>query len=115
MPIEVACDSCGREIHARDEYAGRIVKCPQCAASVAIPGGSALPAEPTGAGPPAAQPHREPAISVEEFFERTPVLDFRLSFKSVLLLCAQVSVAMALINVTIGFCVWVAYLLVSGP
>jgi hypothetical protein len=37
MPITVAC-SCGRKLAAKDEYAGRTVKCPGCGKPLKIPG-----------------------------------------------------------------------------
>jgi hypothetical protein len=38
MPVSTLC-SCGAQIEAPDDLAGQSVKCPQCAAVVAIPGG----------------------------------------------------------------------------
>jgi Zn-finger nucleic acid-binding protein len=37
MPIKVVCPSCGRTLNARDEHAGRTLKCPACAAAVTVP------------------------------------------------------------------------------
>jgi hypothetical protein len=37
MPIKVVCPSCGRTLNARDEHAGRKLKCPACAAAVSVP------------------------------------------------------------------------------
>jgi WD40 repeat protein len=36
MPIPVQC-SCGRQINASEQYAGKVVRCPQCKQPVAIP------------------------------------------------------------------------------
>jgi Bacterial pre-peptidase C-terminal domain len=41
MPITVNCPGCGGAVQARDEFAGRKVKCPKCAAVIALP--EALP------------------------------------------------------------------------
>jgi hypothetical protein len=41
MPITVNCPSCGGAVQARDELAGRKVRCPKCEAVIALP--SALP------------------------------------------------------------------------
>ena len=54
MPIAVTC-TCGKQLRVKDEHAGKKVKCPDCAAVVAIP---AAPAEapPAPAPPPATVP-----------------------------------------------------------
>src|SRR6516162_9905515 len=53
MAISSVC-ACGAEIEAPDDLAGQSVKCPQCAAAVAIPGSAA------GAQAPAREEvHRE--------------------------------------------------------
>lgn len=41
MPITVNCPGCGGAVQARDEFAGRKVKCPKCAAVISLP--EALP------------------------------------------------------------------------
>ena len=54
MPIKVAC-ACGAAFAAKDELAGRTVKCPKCAQPLTIPaGGGAAPKAPAGASKPAA-------------------------------------------------------------
>ena len=40
MPIKVSC-SCGAAFAAKDELAGKTVKCPKCQQPLAIPGGGA--------------------------------------------------------------------------
>jgi len=50
MPIKVAC-KCGQKFTAKDELAGKAVKCPKCGAGLRIPGGASAPAGPK----PAAQ------------------------------------------------------------
>lgn len=54
MPIIVDCVRCRRRLEARDEWAGRRVKCPGCGETLTI----ARPAVPlqAGAAPPAAKP-----------------------------------------------------------
>ena len=55
MPIKVAC-ACGAAFAAKDELAGRTVKCPKCAQPLTIPasGAAAPKAAPAGAAKPAA-------------------------------------------------------------
>jgi hypothetical protein len=50
MPIKVQC-ACGKAFAAKDELAGKTVKCPGCQQPLKIPGGSAAPAD----GKPAAK------------------------------------------------------------
>lgn len=38
MPIRTECENCGREIRARDESAGRRIRCPDCSEPVTLPG-----------------------------------------------------------------------------
>ncbi len=49
MPIKVTC-RCGQQFAAKDELAGKVVKCPKCQESLKI---GASPAKPTGTGPTA--------------------------------------------------------------
>src|SRR5690242_13571896 len=37
MPIQVTCDQCGRQLTAKDEYAGRRTQCPDCGKELVIP------------------------------------------------------------------------------
>jgi ribosomal protein L40E len=48
MPIKVTCQ-CGKSFAAKDELAGKAVKCPNCQQPLRIPGGSAAPAKPAAA------------------------------------------------------------------
>lgn len=50
MPIAVSCRECGRRFKARDELAGRKVKCPECGEPVRVPEEQDEPA--VSAGPP---------------------------------------------------------------
>lgn len=43
MPIVVVC-ACGRQLQAKEEFAGKRVKCPQCGQPVPIPGAASTPA-----------------------------------------------------------------------
>ncbi len=51
MPIVVACQ-CGQQFRAKDEFAGRQMKCPKCGSVIQVPGGNAAqqPAAPQGGG-----------------------------------------------------------------
>lgn len=51
MPIKVAC-KCGQKFNAKDELAGKAVKCPKCKQPLRIPGGKQQPAQ----GKPRQQP-----------------------------------------------------------
>ena len=50
MPITLGCPSCGKRFRARDESAGKKVKCPYCQAAVQVP----TPEESASAGAPTA-------------------------------------------------------------
>jgi hypothetical protein len=54
MPITLGCPSCGKRFKARDESAGKRVKCPYCGAAVTVPTAeeAAVAAAPTMAIPP---------------------------------------------------------------
>jgi hypothetical protein len=56
MPITLGCPSCGKRFRARDESAGKRVKCPYCAAAVPVPTAeeAAAAGAPTSVLPPAA-------------------------------------------------------------
>jgi len=49
MPIKVQC-ACGKAFAAKDELAGKTVKCPGCQKPIKIPGGQASAAQPKPAG-----------------------------------------------------------------
>jgi predicted Zn finger-like uncharacterized protein len=55
MPIVVTCPSCSTRLKVADQSAGKMVKCPKCAAAIPVPatGGEQL-AETPSAAPPAA-------------------------------------------------------------
>src|SRR5712691_9972806 len=38
MTIRITCP-CGKQLQARDDYAGKRVKCPTCGKTLAVPGG----------------------------------------------------------------------------
>lgn len=52
MPIKVQCNSCGAGFKAKDELAGRRVKCPKCKQALTIP----QPAQPQAVGAAAHNP-----------------------------------------------------------
>ena len=37
MPIKAACQKCGQSFNARDELAGKTVKCPKCGGALKVP------------------------------------------------------------------------------
>ncbi len=45
MPIVVAC-KCGQQFRAKDEFAGRQMKCPKCGSIIVVPGGAPAPQQP---------------------------------------------------------------------
>lgn len=67
MPITLGCPSCGKRFRARDESAGKKVKCPYCQSAVQVPSPdesasagaptAPLPTAPVG-GPPRSSPGR---------------------------------------------------------
>ena len=57
MAITFACE-CGKQMQAKDEFAGRRMKCPACQRVVTIPGAVAAP----GPATPAASPVEMPAL-----------------------------------------------------
>ncbi len=81
MPVEVVCEECGRRLAARDDLAGKRVRCP-CGSVLEVPGPgrgrppsgparpAARPAAPTPGRrppppPPPAEPDSEPELEVE--------------------------------------------------
>ena len=64
MAIAFSC-SCGRKINAKDEHAGKRVKCPGCQQPVTVPsaGAAAKPAAMASAGAKAAAPVRKPVAA----------------------------------------------------
>jgi hypothetical protein len=71
VPITLGCPSCGKRFRARDESAGKRVKCPYCSAPVSVPTSSesavaaaptdALPKTPAVPAPPPGRPVPPPA------------------------------------------------------
>jgi len=58
MPIQVACQ-CGQRFAAKEELAGKTVKCPKCGSPLAIPGPAAKQnANPQQAHSPQGQPQQ---------------------------------------------------------
>lgn len=39
MPIKAECESCGKVLNAKDDAAGRRIKCPDCGEPISVPGG----------------------------------------------------------------------------
>jgi hypothetical protein len=82
MPIPLNCP-CGRTLHAKDELAGRQVKCPQCGAILTVPKPEPKPEEEEIGLLPLDDPEKEPppqtesaspaAAEIEELDEVLPV------------------------------------------
>lgn len=75
MPIKVVCPSCGRTLNARDEHAGKKLKCPGCAAAVTVP--AAPPAQQAGVDDleemePAPRDRGRPARRDDDYDDRRP-------------------------------------------
>lgn len=64
MPITLGCPSCGKRFRARDESAGKKVKCPYCQAAVSVPTAeeSATAGAPTAPLPPPPGSSMSPAV-----------------------------------------------------
>jgi TM2 domain-containing membrane protein YozV/DNA-directed RNA polymerase subunit RPC12/RpoP len=57
--IQLKCGTCGRKLQAKDEHAGRTLKCPNCQSPVTVPGAS--PGAPIGSPtPPPLIPPQQP-------------------------------------------------------
>lgn len=70
MPITLGCPSCGKRFRARDESAGKRVKCPYCAAAVPVPTAeeAAAAGAPTAVIPPnTATPTHGSAVAPESW------------------------------------------------
>ena len=63
MSISVQCPSCEKKLKAKDELAGKRVKCPNCAQLVVVPSVCSAPLQPT---PPNPSPRKSPPRSGHE-------------------------------------------------
>ncbi|MEQ8790865.1 MAG: hypothetical protein RIC55_31675 [Pirellulaceae bacterium] len=63
MPIKVTCQ-CGQSFAAKDEMAGKTVRCPKCKQPLKIPGGASRPTSPSA--PQSAQPRGVPAAPAND-------------------------------------------------
>ncbi|MBP3960363.1 hypothetical protein J8F10_34475 [Gemmata sp. G18] len=74
MPITLGCPSCGKRFRARDESAGKRVKCPYCQAAVPVPTAeeSAEAGAPTAPLPPVAPPPHPRALLPRRRAPRPP-------------------------------------------
>ena len=59
--IRVKCNQCGKSTQAKDEYAGRKAKCPNCGSPIVVPSASASAPSPPAAQAPA--PNSGPAAA----------------------------------------------------
>jgi len=74
--IELACEKCGRRGAAKDEWAGRSVRCPGCGGAIVVPGAAAEPDAPAQ-GPP-----RQPGTASRTASNSRPVAASRPSSAS---------------------------------
>ncbi|MCC6416798.1 MAG: hypothetical protein IT429_00960 [Gemmataceae bacterium] len=65
MPISFGC-TCGKQLQAKDEFAGKRMKCPGCGRILTIPGSPATPPPEPEPEPPILQIARRPAPPFEE-------------------------------------------------
>lgn len=74
MPITLGCPSCGKRFRAKDESAGKRVKCPHCGAPVSVPTPeeSAAAGAPTMSLPPPPAPARPAKPSAPQSSGRLP-------------------------------------------
>ena len=56
MPIEFRCVSCQKVLRVNDESAGMQAKCPDCGATMSVPGGDAPSEDPFAGLPQPGQP-----------------------------------------------------------
>lgn len=69
MPIKVSC-KCGQSFAAKDEMAGKTVRCPKCKQPLKIPGpGGARRPGPTAAQPHASQPAAPAGGGMDDLFD----------------------------------------------
>src|SRR5215831_16798987 len=61
MPIAFGCHQCGKQLQARDEFAGRRLKCPGCGTILTIPSGAAAAPPPVAPQPPPDVPAPPPS------------------------------------------------------
>lgn len=59
MPISVVCQ-CGAKLNAKDEWAGKTLKCPKCSQPVKVPAAGAAAAKPAATAKPSAAPASAP-------------------------------------------------------
>ncbi len=67
MPIAFGCHQCGKQLQARDEFAGRRLKCPGCGTILTIPGGAAAAPPPMLQESPPPPPSSPAAPAVVTF------------------------------------------------
>jgi hypothetical protein len=79
MPLAVTCE-CGKRLQAKDEYAGKQVRCPVCGNVLTLPESDSLPGPAEDRNPfsfddreePARQPYR-PGAGLPEQIDRQPL------------------------------------------
>ena len=70
MPIKVTC-ACGQSFAAKDELAGRTVKCPKCSRPLAIPAAGAAAPAPS----PQPQPVAQPSVAAPAGYQPSGLFD----------------------------------------
>lgn len=67
MPIKAECESCGKVLNAKDDAAGRRIKCPDCGEPINVPGGRRKKAARKKAARRRPEPESEPDLSNLDF------------------------------------------------
>lgn len=66
MPITLSCPSCDRKLNAKDEHAGRTLRCPACQSAITVPFAGAAPrplASVVGVVPPPVPPQQPATVT----------------------------------------------------
>ena len=107
MSIRVTCRSCGSALQARDELAGKRVKCPACGQALAIPAPQAA-----AVAPPPDEPDLDGLLGAEAGAVATPPAP-RAQFKTGsqgpntrLIVGLSVSAGAALLVLLLAFALW---------
>lgn len=58
MPLKIPCPGCKAVLHVREEYAGKEMQCPRCAAAVPVPAEAVAAAPEPAVALPAVEPSR---------------------------------------------------------
>jgi predicted RNA-binding Zn-ribbon protein involved in translation (DUF1610 family) len=67
MPIKAECESCGKVLNAKDDAAGKRIKCPDCGEPISVPGGRRKKAARKKTARRRPEPEGEPDLSNLDF------------------------------------------------